>query len=98
MIYVIATIVTHPGNAAQLVDGARNCIDATRREAGCISYDYVQDTEKPNTVLVVERWTTREALAAHMLTQHLKDWREVRKPLVRSTKVEIIHATQVETL
>ena len=97
MIYVIATIVTQPGMATQLIDGARNCIDATRHEKGCISYDYVQDTEKPDTVLVVERWTTRDALAAHMLTQHLKVWREVRKPLVSSTKVEIIRAAQVET-
>ena len=97
MIYVIATIETQPGKAAQLIEGARTCIDATRREDGCISYDYVQDTEKPDTAIVVERWTTREALAAHMLTQHLKDWREQRKPLVRITKVEIIHAAQVET-
>ena len=98
MIYVIATIETQPGKAAQLIEGARNCIDATRGEEGCISYDYVQDTERPDTVLVVERWTTREALAAHMLTQHLKDWREARKPLVRNTKIEIIHAAKVETL
>ena len=98
MIYVIATIETQPGKAAQLIEGARACIDATRCEAGCISYDYVQDTQKPDTVLVVERWTTREALAAHMLTQHLKDWREERKTLVRSTKVEVIHAAKVERL
>ena len=98
MIYVIATIETQPGKATKLIEDARNCIDATRLEVGCISYDYVQDTEKPDRVLVVERWTTRETLAAHMLTQHLKDWREQRKPLVRRTKVEIIHAAKVETL
>lgn len=98
MIYVIATIETQPGMAAQLIEGARTCIDATRREAGCISYDYVQDTQKPDTVLVVERWITRDALAAHMLMQHLKDWREVRKPLVLNTKVEVIHAAKIETL
>lgn len=98
MIYVIATIAAQPGKATELIARARHCIDATRLEDGCISYDYVQDTEKPDIVLVVERWTTREALAAHMLAPHLKDWREARKTLVRSTKVEIIHAAQVETL
>ena len=96
MIYVLATIETWPGKDTELIAGAGACIAATRREDGCISYDYVRDTEKPNIVMVVERWTTREALAAHMLMPHLKEWREKRKPLVLSTKVEIIHAARVE--
>ena len=98
MIYVLATIETQPDKSAELIAGARGCIDATRREDGCISYDYVSDTERPDTVMVVERWTTREALAAHMLMPHLQEWREKRKPLVLSTKVEIIHAARVETI
>ncbi len=98
MIFVIATISVVPGKAAALITGARHCIEATRREKGCISYDYVQDTERPDIVMVVERWTTREALAAHMVTPHLNDWRKARQPLVKSTKVEIIHAGQVEVL
>lgn len=98
MIYVIATIHTLPGKAAALILGAKPCIDATRREEGCISYDYVQDTERPDVVMVVERWSSREALAAHFLVPHLKAWREARKPLVKSTKVEIIGADQVEVL
>ena len=98
MIYVLATIVAQPGKAAELIKGARACIDATRRETGCLTYDYVQDTDRPNTVLVVERWTTREALTAHLLAPHLAQWREQRKPLVQTTKVEIIHPAQVETL
>ncbi|MBG1232843.1 putative quinol monooxygenase [Aestuariivirga litoralis] len=98
MIYVVATITTLPGQSPALISGARVCIDATRSEAGCISYDYVRDTENPDIVLVVERWSTREALAAHMQTPHLADWRKARQPLVKSTKVEIIHADQVEVI
>ncbi len=98
MIYVIATIASVPGKAAELIAGARHCIDATRREEGCISYDYVQDTEKPDTVMVIERWSSREALAAHFKAPHLAQWREVRRPFVKSTKVEIVHAGQVEVL
>ena len=98
MIYVLATIETKPGKAAELIAGARSCIDATRLEDGCISYDYVKDTDRPDTVMVVERWTSREALAAHMLMPHLQEWREKRKPLVLSAKVEIIYAAKVESL
>ena len=87
-----------PGKAAALITGARSCIDATRREDGCVSYDYLQDTENPDTVLVVERWHTRESLAAHMQAPHLADWRKARQPMVKATKVEIIHAEQVEVI
>ena len=98
MIYVIATLRCKPDRRPAVLVGARACIEATRKENGCISYDYVQSTEDPDTLMEVERWTTREALAAHLLTPHLEVWREERKPLVLSTKVEIIHAGQVEKL
>jgi quinol monooxygenase YgiN len=98
MIYVVATINTLPGQAPALISGARACIDAARLEEGCISYDYVQDVEKADVVMVIERWTSREALAAHMKVPHLAAWREARRPFVKSTKVEIIHAGEVEVL
>ena len=98
MIYVIATIKTMPGQAKALISGARTCIDATRREDGLISYDYVQDTENPDIVMVIERWASREKLAAHFLVPHLAAWREARRPLVSAVKVEIIHAGEVEVL
>ena len=97
MIYVIATIRAQPGKAAALIAGARSCIAATRKEDGCISYEYVQSTDDPDTLMVVERWTTRDALGAHLETQHLKTWREDRKPLVLSSKFEIIYSTNIET-
>jgi quinol monooxygenase YgiN len=96
MIYVLATIKAAPGKAAELIAAAQPCIAATRLEDGCISYDYVQDTANPDIVIVIERWTNRESLEAHLHTPHLKEWRE-DKPLVSSTTVEIIHASRVET-
>jgi quinol monooxygenase YgiN len=98
MIIVIATIHTQPGKAPDVISGARACIDGTRREDGCISYDYVQDTERADVVMVIERWTSREALAAHFHVPHLNEWRERRKPWVKSVKVEIIQAGEIEIL
>jgi quinol monooxygenase YgiN len=98
MIYVLATMTAVPGKAAELIKGARAAIDATRKEDGCISYDYVQDTENPDILTVVERWTSRAALEAHLQMPHLATWRAARKGLVAQTKVEIIHADKVETI
>ena len=98
MIYVLATIKALTGQTRALIAGARSCIDATRKEDGCLSYDYVQDTEDPDKLVVVERWSSRAALDAHLKTPHLADWRQVRKPLIESTRVEIIEPARVETL
>ena len=98
MIYVLATIQAVPGQSSALIEGARSCIDATRKEEGCLSYDYVQDTQDPNKLVVVERWSSRAALDAHLKTAHLAAWRQLRKPLVVSTKVEIIDPASVETV
>lgn len=50
-------------------------IEASRAEAGCISYSYAVDIIEPNLVHVSERWESREALAAHLKTTHIAAWR-----------------------
>ncbi len=98
MIYVIATITAEPGKGTQLIKAARNCIDATRREDGCISYDYCQDTDNLDMIVVVERWSSREALGKHFVAPHMETWRTERQGLLKSAKVEVIHAGQVEVI
>ena len=98
MIYVVATLTAKPGKHEMLTAGARPVIEATRKEAGCISYDLTRSISEPDTFVFIERWTTREALEAHFQTPHLAAWREVGKECIAARKVEIIHAGQVETL
>lgn len=44
----------------------------TRREEGCVSYDWAQSVESPGTFYSVEVWRSREDLDAHMGTEHVK--------------------------
>lgn len=48
---------------------------ASREEDGCIDYAYAFDLLDPLLVRVSERWTTREALAAHLVSEHIGVWR-----------------------
>ncbi len=50
-------------------------ITASRAEPGCIAYHYAIDLLDPTLIHVVERWETREALAAHFASEHIRDWR-----------------------
>ena len=97
MIYVIATLVTKPGAAPKLYDAARVCIEKTRVEKGCISYDLHVSITDPDRMVFVERWETREDLTAHSKQPHLKDWREASTPHAVSRAIEIVHVDKVET-
>jgi quinol monooxygenase YgiN len=69
-IAVIATVQASPGLAAEVEAAIRPCIDATRREAGCRLYTVHTDLEHPGRFVFIERWASREALAAHEKEAH----------------------------
>ncbi|MCX7324038.1 MAG: putative quinol monooxygenase [Hyphomicrobiales bacterium] len=98
MIYLIATLRIKPGSLAAVTAAVTPCLEATRKEAGCISYDLHADVTDPEALVFVERWETREALTAHFGTPHLQAWREAGGPHIVSRKIEIIHPDRVETL
>ena len=53
---------------------AQKVVAATQLEYGCIQYDYSRDIADPEIFLIAERWTSREALAAHLKTAHVAEW------------------------
>ena len=99
MIYVIATTQVKPENLQAYVAGAKDCIAATQKEAGCIYYDGHTSVNDPNRYVVVERWETRDALNAHGRSDHMKVWRKLSADMkVSPTVIEIISDGKVETL
>ena len=59
----------------------RTVIEATLAEAGCRAYSYAEDVAEPGLFRVTELWDSREALAAHFATPHMKAWVEQRAEL-----------------
>ena len=99
MIYVVATSHVKPESREAYIAGAKECIAATQKEKGCITYDSHSSINDPNTFVVVERWESREDLNAHGKSAHMKTWRELSAPLkVGRTVIEIISDGKVETL
>ena len=97
MIYVIATLRIRPETHDAFLAGARDCIKSTRLETGCISYDLTQSMTEPACFIFVERWDSRDALANHFTTDHMRVWREISGSCVTDRKVEIIAPEAVET-
>lgn len=82
MIMVIARFEAKPGQRDEVVRLAAPCIEATRKEAGCISYELMLSTENPDGLVFVERWESRAALDAHLKTEHIAAFKEARAPHV----------------
>ena len=96
MIYVLATTEVKPEHREAYIKGAKDCVAATQKEAGCIYYDSHASVNNPNLFVVVERWETREHLDAHGRAPHMKGWRELSAPFKASpTAIEIINPADV---
>ena len=50
-------------------------IKASRAEPGCVDYAYAIDLLDPALVRVSERWESRQALEAHLKSDHIRAWR-----------------------
>ncbi len=53
---------------------AQKVVAATQLEDGCLQYDYSRDITDPEIFHITERWTSREALGAHLGTPHVAEW------------------------
>lgn len=75
MLLVTGSFRVPPGR----IDAARAAmtamIAASRAEPGCLDYAYAEDLLEPGLIRVVERWTDRAALDAHLASRHLAEWR-----------------------
>ena len=75
MILIIGTVRI----AESALEAARpvmaRMIEASRAEAGCVSYAYSIDVLDPTVIHVTEAWSDRAALMAHFATPHLAEWR-----------------------
>lgn len=98
MIYLIANLKIKPGSMEAVREAVAPCLEATRKEPGCISYDLFQSVDDPEALVFVERWETREALAAHFETPHLAAWRGAGGPHFVGRTIEVIHPDHVEAL
>jgi quinol monooxygenase YgiN len=82
MIVVTSTFKSVPGKRTSVLELARPCIEATRKEKGCIRYELFVSSEDDITMQFIEEWTDLDSLRAHLKSPHLRAFKEQRKALV----------------
>jgi quinol monooxygenase YgiN len=67
-ILIVGTIEVEPQRRGALLAAIRPYVERTRaEEPGCLDYAFTADTVDDDRIVVVERWTDEESLAAHFV-------------------------------
>ncbi len=72
MVMLIAKNTLKPGTEQDFLALAREMTAKTRAEAGCISYELVQDQADPLVYFFIEKYADQNAVQAHRETPHFK--------------------------
>jgi quinol monooxygenase YgiN len=99
VIHVIATIELNPNSRERFLQEFSRLVPEVRAENGCIEYGAAVDVAtaiavqiplRPDVVTIVEKWSSLEALNAHLTAPHMKSYRERVKPLVVRTTLQVL--------
>lgn len=99
MIYVIATIEVKPGKREPFLREFHRNVPNVRAEKGCIEYGSTVDLKtdirvqiplRENTVTIVEKWESLQALQAHLQAPHMGEYRERVKDIIASVTLQVL--------
>jgi quinol monooxygenase YgiN len=82
MIVIAGKIQVKPERREEARRAALEMVEATRREAGCISYAFYADLVDPGTFFIFEEWESDAALGAHFQSEHMARFQRQAAALV----------------
>lgn len=88
-VVVVAHARAKKGRGAEAAALLMQLVGPTHGEKGCLLYALHRDVADPDHLVFVERWSSREALAAHAEAPHLGLLRDVG-PMVLEGPVEVV--------
>ena len=99
MIHVLAIITAKPGQREHILTAFRANMPAVHAEQGCIEYGPTIDAEGmggfqtkfgPDTFVVIEKWESKAALAAHAASPHMAAYGAKTKEWIASRVIHVL--------
>ena len=98
MVYVIASIRVQTGCLSRFLEIFKGNVPAVRAETGCMEYQPTVDIDaglaaqrlEPDILVVIEKWSSLDALRNHLATPHMLAYREKVKELVSSVSLKVL--------
>jgi quinol monooxygenase YgiN len=91
-LYVVTHVDVIPPRKDDAVAALKQLADESRKDAGHVRFDVVQQTNRPNHFTVVEVWATRAAFDAHGMAAHVRRFRDQLGPMSGSLYDERLYA------
>ncbi|MEX2972753.1 putative quinol monooxygenase [Streptomyces sp. C184] len=88
-IQLVILITTLPGRGQEQIAAFERLAPTVRAEPGCLQYDMHQVSGEPDRFVLMERWASQEALAAHDATPHMIE-ADAASPAFRAGPAEVI--------
>lgn len=99
MLIILAKGVIRPDRRDAFIAASREQIVETRKEEGCIAYDFYESQTAPNTFVFNERWRSKEAIDAHFQTEHIRKFMSVLPSCVAEPPViELVEVASIGPL
>jgi quinol monooxygenase YgiN len=97
MIHVLAIITTKPGKRAEVLEMFHGNMPTVRAESGCIEYGPAVDADGisgpafgADSFVVIEKWESPEALAAHAKAPHMTAYGAKVQHLIASRAIHVL--------
>ena len=71
LLIVVAEMTARSGKEDELRQKLTGFVAPTRTENGCVQYDLHESEDHPGHFLFFERWTSMQALEAHLASPHI---------------------------
>jgi quinol monooxygenase YgiN len=81
-VYVVTYFDVAPPAAAQTAALARQFVDASRKEAGNMGFDVLEEIGRPNRLAIIEGWRDKQAHEAHGAAAPTTAFRDKLQPLL----------------
>lgn len=75
-IFCLSYFTAYDGQLENLIEALSALIKPTNQEPGCLLYELAQDVHRPNFLIMVEKLTSKEALADHESQTYVKNFVE----------------------
>jgi len=73
---VVARIKAKRGMEKKLAKELLSIVGPTRKEVGCINYDFHQSVDNKSRFIAYENWASKKDLDRHLKTAHVKSFSE----------------------
>ncbi|GLQ05963.1 putative quinol monooxygenase [Sneathiella chinensis] len=100
MLNIVAIITAKPGMRSQVLEAFNANVPAVLAEDGCIEYGAVIDAPDmgpfqtklgEDAFAVIEKWESKDALMAHAVAPHMKEYGKKTKDWVADKKIYMLN-------